>query len=106
MTTNPARSKCRTIRSATIAAMYVSESWTRFLSLNSRANAIEPAMSLIRVGRGELLIIGHPRTIADGLERIKNEAPRGNGASHREAHERASGGDGRAPFRKLKGRRP
>jgi hypothetical protein len=46
MTTNPARSKCRTIRFATIAAMYISESCTRFLPLNCRAKAMEPAMSL------------------------------------------------------------
>jgi hypothetical protein len=50
MTTNPARSKCRTIRLATIAAIYVSESWTRFLPLNCRAKAIESAMSLGSAG--------------------------------------------------------
>jgi hypothetical protein len=38
MTTNPARSKWRAIRLATIAAMYVSESWTRFLPLQRESD--------------------------------------------------------------------
>jgi hypothetical protein len=67
MTTNPARSKCLTTRSATIAAMYLSESWTGFLPLNSSAKAKGLAFgsnwSVCVHGRGALRRLGRPKPL-------------------------------------------
>ena len=62
MTTKPQRSKCRTIRSAAIRAVNVSESCMRFRPLKQSANAMLSARSP-ELGRREL-VIGHGRTIA------------------------------------------